>query len=47
MIEILLWLSLAVVTYFAGRIDVIREIESNWWELEWLTPTKLRLTRRK
>ncbi len=45
MIEVMLWLTLCVVMYVAGRVDVISEIESNDYHLEWVTPFRIRLTR--
>lgn len=46
MSEIFLWLSLAVVMYFAGRYDVIRELETKEFYLEYTGPHSIRLTRR-
>lgn len=46
MTEKILWCLLAAVCYFAGRYDLCREIESNGWDMDWLTPSRIRLTRR-
>lgn len=45
MIEVILWLLLAVVMYFAGRYDLLREIESGVWEIDWVNTHSIRLCR--
>lgn len=45
MIETALWLLLAVVMYFAGRYDLLKEIESGVYGMEYLDAHRIRLTR--
>lgn len=46
MIEVALWLLLAVVMYFAGRYDVVKEIEAATWDLVYTDAHGIRLNRR-
>lgn len=46
MIEAILWLALSVVMYFAGRYDMLKEIETGTWGLEWVDAHHIRLHRK-